>query len=72
MKQETQEEPIRGCIQSEPKLLGVEYTLKDGSTEFVSFQEPLEEAFYEGWILRGSGASFRDALEKWFEQFKKK
>ena len=32
-----------GCIQSEPKLLGVEYTLKDGSTEFVSFQKTLEE-----------------------------
>ena len=35
-------------------------------------EEDMKNAFYEGWILRGSGASFRYALEKWFEQFKKK
>ena len=26
-----------------------------------------EEAFYKGWLLRGSGASFRDALKQSFE-----
>ena len=34
-------------------------------------EEDLREAFYNGWLLSSSGASFRNAIEKWFEPFKK-
>jgi len=35
-------------------------------------EEDLKEAFYQGWVLSGAGVSFREAINKWFEQFKKK
>jgi len=35
-------------------------------------EEDLKEAFYQGWVLSGSGVSFREAINKWFEQFKNK
>jgi hypothetical protein len=33
-------------------------------------EEDLKEAFYQGWVLSESGVSFREAINKWFEQFK--
>jgi hypothetical protein len=39
-----QEEPKQGYIKSETEFLGVEFTLKDGSKQFVPKQETLEEA----------------------------
>jgi hypothetical protein len=39
---------------------------------FQQDKNKFEEAFYKGWLLRGSVASFRDALKQSFEQFKKK
>jgi hypothetical protein len=35
-------------------------------------EEDLKEAFYQGWVLSGAEVSFRDAINKWFEQHKKK
>lgn len=35
-------------------------------------EEDMEESFYQGWVLSGAGVSFRDAISKFFEQFKKK
>ena len=35
-------------------------------------EEDLKEAFYQGWVLSGAEVSFREAINKWFEQFKKK
>jgi hypothetical protein len=34
---------------------------------FQQDKNKFEEAFYKGWLLRGSGASFRDALKQSFE-----
>jgi hypothetical protein len=39
-----QEEPKTGYVKSETEFLGVEFTLKDGSKQFVPIQETLEEA----------------------------
>jgi hypothetical protein len=35
-------------------------------------EEDLKEAFYQGWVLSGAEVSFREAINKWFEQNKKK
>jgi len=35
-------------------------------------EEDMREAFYQGWLLSSSGASFKDALKKFIEQNKKK
>jgi len=39
-----QEEPKTGYVKSKTEFLGVEFTLKDGSKQFVPIQETLEEA----------------------------
>jgi hypothetical protein len=39
-----QEEPKTGYVKSKTEFLGVEFTLKDGSKQFVPKQETLEEA----------------------------
>ena len=43
-KQKTLEEAKTGYVKSETEFLGVEFILKDGSKQFVSKQETLEEA----------------------------
>jgi hypothetical protein len=35
-------------------------------------EEDLKEAFYQGWVLSGARVSFKEAIGKWFEKFKKK
>lgn len=35
-------------------------------------KEDMEESFYQGWVLSGVGVSFKDAMSKFFEQFKNK
>jgi hypothetical protein len=78
MKKETLEEAAKEGYNNMPFGIGL---IKRRSVfllgakwqaERMYSEEDMRKAFYEGWILRGSGASFRDALEKWFEQFKKK
>ena len=35
-------------------------------------EEDMKEAFYQGWVLSGAGVWFREAIDKWFKQFKNK
>jgi hypothetical protein len=35
-------------------------------------EEDMKESFYQGWVLSGIGISFKDAMSKFFEQFKNK
>jgi hypothetical protein len=52
MKKETlEEEPKTGYVKSETEFLGVEFTLKDGSKQFVPKQETLEEAA-DNWVRK--------------------
>jgi hypothetical protein len=34
-------------------------------------EEDIKEAFYQGWVLSGARVSFKEAISKWFKQFKK-
>jgi hypothetical protein len=72
MKKETIEEVAANL--ADPNLCKTDNWIAGANwqAERMYSEEDMRKAFYEGWILRGSGASFRDALEKWFEQFKKK
>jgi hypothetical protein len=49
-----QEEPKTGYVKSETKFLGVEFTLKDGSKQFVPKQETLEELAYRIAYIAGA------------------
>jgi hypothetical protein len=72
-----QEEPKTGYVKSETKFLGVEFTLKDGSKQFVPKQETLEEVAgnladpnlckTDNWI---AGAKSDAARDYWFKIFK--
>jgi hypothetical protein len=33
-------------------------------------EEDLKEAFYQGWVLSGAEVSFREAINKWFDDLK--
>ena len=65
------------CGLSDGKFNNIDYSITDS---FAPIEEPkqersyseedLREAFYNGWLLSSSGASFRNAIEKWFEQLK--
>lgn len=70
-KQETLEEFIRKESKSGNESVGITKGAKWQAERMYS-EEDLKEAFYDGWLLSSSGASFRNAIKKWFEQFKKK
>jgi hypothetical protein len=51
------EEPKIGYVKSETEFLGVEFTLKDGSKQFVPKQEKLEEAAERLYPINSTGGS---------------
>jgi hypothetical protein len=58
-----QEEPKTGYSKSETEFLGIEFTLKDGSKQFVPKQETLEEAaesYAKGWASNSDKEAFID------------